>query len=152
VTKVARSHDVTTTEIRLDGGGWPFGPIAPTTVWTDEDRRVIDLHRLVRIDGDEATFEGYDLAGRLPQQGGPYRIFSWWDPNQYRAATDLDAQWHHRAYNKPGDHTHCLLTWATIDHGTTAYQVDDAGWITVATYRKYIRHDVLRLRRTIANP
>jgi hypothetical protein len=150
VTKVARSHDVTTTEVRLAAGEWPFDPIA--TVWTDDDRRVVDLHCLMRMDGDEATFESYDLTGELPQPGGPYRIFSWWDPNQFRAATDRTVRWHRRTYNKPGDHTHCLLTWEAIDHGTTAYQVDDAGWITVDAYEKYIRDDMLRLRRAIANP
>jgi hypothetical protein len=61
-------------------------------------------------------------------------------------------RWHRRTYNKPGDHTHCLPTWKTIDRGTTAYQVDDAGWITVDAYEKYIRDDILRLRRAIANP
>lgn len=84
--------------------------------------------------------------------GGPYRIFSWWDPNQFRAATDRNVRWHSRAYDKPGDHTHCLLTWKAIYHGTMAYQVNDAGWITVDAYEKHIRDDVLRLRRAITNP
>jgi hypothetical protein len=70
-------------------------PIAPATVWTDDDRGVVDLHRLVRMAGEEATFESYDLTHETPQPGGPYRMFSWC--------------------------THCLLTWKTIDHGTTAY-------------------------------
>lgn len=155
MTRVARSRDVTTTEVRLKAGEWPFDPIAPATVWTDDDRRVVDLHRLLQVDGEEATFESYDLTGELPRPGGPYRIFSWWDPNQFRAATDRNVRWHSRTYDKPGDHTHCLLTWKAIDHGTTAYQVDDAGWIkvddagwiTVDAYEKYIRDDILRLRR-----
>jgi hypothetical protein len=89
VTKVARSHDVMTTEVRLEAGEWPFDPIAPATVWTDDDRRVVDLHRLVRMDGDEATFESYDLTGETPQPGGPYRIVSWWDPpNSGRRRTE----------------------------------------------------------------
>ena len=116
-------------------------------MWTDEDQPVVELHKLLRLDGDAAMFEGYDLASSAPEPGGPYRVFSWWNPDQFRAATDPDVEWRKGTYDK-GDHTHCLLTWDAIDHGETAYQAGpDAGWITIDAYEKYIRDDVLRLRR-----
>jgi len=57
-------------------------------------------------------------------------------------------EWRKGTYDR-GDHTHCLLTWDTIDHGETGYEALPGGvWITVNSYEKYIRDDGLRLRRS----
>jgi hypothetical protein len=146
IMAASRSGDVTTTELRLDSGEWPFEPVAPADLSNGEDQPVVELHKLVRLDGNTAVFESYDSPGVPPQPGGPYRMFSWWDPNQFRAATDTGVRWQRRTYDEPGGHTHCLLTFDVIDHGATAYQVDDQGWITVDARKKYICDDLLRLR------
>jgi hypothetical protein len=64
-----------------------------------------------------------------------------------RTATDPLVEWRKGIYDR-GDHTHCLLTFDAIDDGETAYQAGpNVGWITVEAYEKYVRDDVLRLRR-----
>jgi hypothetical protein len=149
ITASSRAADVTTTDLRLDGGDWPYDPIAPATLWTDDDEAVVELHKLLRLDGDAATFESYDLSGDPPQSGGPFRMFSWWDKNQYRAARYDDCEWRMSTFDKAGDHTHCILTFDTIERGDPGYEaVPGGGWITIDSYEKYIRDDVLRLRRT----
>lgn len=146
IRRASRSGDVTTTELRLEDGQWPFDPIAPATLWTDEDRVVVELHKLVSLDGDTATFETYDLQGAPPEVGGPYRMYSWWNRAEYEAASD-PTLWRRATWDKPGDHTHCLLTFEEINDGDEGYVVDPGGaWITTDAYEKYVRDDVLRLR------
>jgi hypothetical protein len=149
ITKADRSGEVTTTELRLESAEWPFDPVAPPTLWTDDNEPVVELHKLQTLEEDLATFESYNLDGGPPQPGGPYRMYSWWDPGQYDAATDPDLEWGRGVFERSGnwDHTHCLLTWATISDGEPGYEaLPGGGWITVESYEKYIRDDVLRLR------
>jgi hypothetical protein len=103
ITASSRAADVTTTDLRLGGGEWPYDPVAPATLWTDGDQAVLELHKLLRLNGDAATFESYDLDGDPPQSGGPFRRFSWWDKNQFGAATDDDVEWRRSTFDKPGD-------------------------------------------------
>jgi hypothetical protein len=141
------SGQVTTTELRRQSGSWPLDPVAPASVWTDDNQLVVELHKLLHLDEDVAIFESYALTSRTPAIGGPYRMFSWWSPDQFRAATDPLVEWRKGVYDR-GDHTHCLLTWATIYDGEAAYQEgSNMEWITVDAFEKYIRDDVLRLRR-----
>ena len=146
ITAVARSGDTTRTDLRLDDGEWPFEPVAPAMLCTDDRQPVIQLHKLLRLDDNTAALESYELAGEPPRPGGQYLMFSWLNPKELSLVTDNDVQWHRRIFNK-GDHTHCLLTFDEIERGTTAYQADDQGWVTVDAWEEYIRDDVLRLRR-----
>lgn len=109
--------DVTTIDLRLDRGEWPYDPIAPATLWTDDDQSVLELHKLLRLDEDAASFASYDLDGDRSLAPGQYRMFSGWDKGQYQVATDRDVEWRRGTFDKPGDHTHCILTWETIEHG-----------------------------------
>jgi hypothetical protein len=148
ITSAERSGDVTTTELRLDSGEWPFDPLAPATLWAARDEPVTEVHKLLRLNGADAVFESYDLEGEVPQPGGPYRMYSWFTPDQYKALTDTEAEWHRATYDKPSDHTHCILTWEGIDDGDDGYVVEPGGgWVSVDAYEKYIRDDLLRLRR-----
>jgi hypothetical protein len=79
ITLASGAGDVTTTELRLVSGGWPFDPVAPATLSTDDDQPVAELHKLVKLDEHAAAFESYNLEGDAPDPGGPYRVFSWWD-------------------------------------------------------------------------
>jgi hypothetical protein len=149
ITGATRSGYVTTTELRLDSGEWPFEPVAPATLWAARDEPVTHLHKLLRLDGADATFESYGPQGEVPQPGGPYRMYSWFTPDQYEALTDTNVEWHRGVYEKPGDHTHCILTWEAIDDGDDGYRVEPGGgWISVDAYEKYIRDDILRVRRS----
>jgi hypothetical protein len=146
IVKASTAGDVTTTELHREEGKWPSEPVAPATMWTDEtepSRKVIELHRLVRLDGEMAVFESYGAA-RAPSPGGPYSLYSWFRPEQLRAIQDESLRCERRRYDGPPDES-CLLTWADINPGDDAY-VSDAGWITVDAYERFIRDDLLRVR------
>jgi hypothetical protein len=146
ITAASRTDDVTTVALALERGPWPSEPVAPASVWNDQGDRVVELHKLIRLERASAVFESYDLES-VPQPGGPYRMFSWWTPEQYEAATDTSIEWRRATYDTPDDHEHCVLTWATIATGDTGYQASSGScWITVDAYEKYIRDDLLRLR------
>jgi hypothetical protein len=145
---VGSSHegDVTITELRLIEGDWPSDPLAPATVWRGdaEGEPLIELHRLLDLDGGSARFESYALEEALPAPGGPHSFFAWWTPQQLEAAVDPALEWRSVQFYE-SDPAHCCLTWKEIQPGEPAY-VSDAGWITVRAYERYIRDDVLRLR------
>jgi hypothetical protein len=148
ITAASRAGDVTTVRLALESDRWPFEPVAPTTLWTDDNQRVVELHKLIRLEDDAAVFETYALAHEPPQPGGPYRMIGWWTPEQYEAATNATIEQRRATFDKPGDHEHCLLTWATIQSGDSGYHASPGGgWITVDAFEKYIRDDALRLRR-----
>jgi hypothetical protein len=140
------ANGVTTTEVRLVEGSWPTEPVAPATIWADEtepSRKVIELHRLVRLDGEMAVFESYGVV-RAPSPGGPHSLLAWFTPDQLRVLRDESLRWERRRYDGP-DHDHCLLTWTTINPGDDAYR-SDAGWISVDAFEELIRDDVARIR------
>jgi hypothetical protein len=146
IVRASREGDVTTTELWLQEGAWPSAPLAPATVWSgDVDRLLlIELHRLVDLEGASARFESYELETALPPIGGPHSFFAWWTPEQLAAAIDPSLEWQPVQYYE-SDHGHCRLTWKEIEPGDPVY-VSDAGWITVEAYERYIRDDVLRVR------
>ena len=115
-------------------------------MWRDDPQwvRVIDLHRLVTLDGAVATFESYGLAVPLPNPGGPYSFISWWTPAQLEVAVDGSLDWQLQEYRE-SDHDHCRLTWTKILPCEAAYRSED-GWVTPDAYERFIRDDVLRLR------
>jgi hypothetical protein len=118
IVKASSASGVTTTELRLEEGSWPLGPLAPATVWNEEitpSTLVIELHRLVRLADDTAIFESYGVKRVLP--GGPYSLYAWFTRDQLHVLQDLDLRWQRRDYDRHGD-DHCLLTWATINQAT----------------------------------
>jgi hypothetical protein len=139
----------TATEPGLDGGGWPFDPVAPATLWTDDNEPLVELHKLRTLGEDLGIFESYNL------DGGPHRPVAriactpggtWGNTTRQRTRTSNGEG---APFERSGnwDHTHCLLTWATSNDGEPGYEaVPGGGLITVESYEKYIRDDVLRLR------
>jgi hypothetical protein len=145
ILTASRAGEVTTTAIRLEDGEWPSPPVAPASVWADDEKTlVIELHRLTDLADNVAIFESYAVDDPVPAPGGPYALYGWWTPDQLKAAQDASLTWHQRHYDC-ADHDHCLLTWATINAGDAAYQ-SDVGWISVEAYERFIREDALRLR------
>lgn len=146
IVRASRAGDVTTTEVRLEEGKWPSTPVAPASVREDEEPNVVtELHRLVDLTDDVATFETYGIDGKPLEPGGSYSLYAWWAPHQLKAAEDQSLVWTLETFDRAGDHDHCLLTWATIGPGDVAYHSDD-GWISVDAYDRFIRDDALRLR------
>jgi hypothetical protein len=149
ITGSRPSGSVTTTELRLAYGRWE-DPGAPATLWTDDDQRVIELHKPVRIDGNTAVFESYDLRYDPPPPGGLYHLIQWWTPEQYETATSTDIGWSLVTWAQPTptwDHEHCALTWASIEPGDPVYVSDDGDkYLVPDAYEKYVRDDVLRPR------
>jgi hypothetical protein len=150
ILQCSRVDDVVTTELCLKEGSWPAAPLAPATVWGGEDdrERVIDLHRLVSLREDAATFESYGIGEVQVSSGDEVRhaFYSWWTPEQLEVARDRGLAWRRRAYDG-ADHDHCLLTWQKIQPRDVAY-VSEAGWLSVEAYEQFIRDDRLRLRRS----
>jgi hypothetical protein len=147
IVSASREGDVTTTELRLVEGDWPSDPLAPATVWRGDAEGValIELHRLLHLAGASAGFESYGLEAAVPAPGGPHSFFAWWTPQQLEAAVDPSLEWQAVQFYE-SDPAHCCLTWKQIEPGEPAY-VSDAGWISVEAHARYIRDDVLRLRR-----
>jgi len=147
IIKASSVGEAVTTELRLEEGEWPSEPLAPATVWADEaepSSKVIELHRLVRIDGEIAVYESYG-APRAPSPGGTYSLFSWFRPEQLRAIQDESLRWERRRYDGPILDEDCLLTWTPINPGDDAY-ISEAGRITVDAYEQFICDDLLRIR------
>jgi hypothetical protein len=148
IISTSRTEEVLATELELEEGAWPSLPMAPATIWggVDGKERVFDLHRLVELDGDTASFEsfGVEVPSLLP--AGPYDLISWWRPDQFEAVSDTNLVWSRRPYDGPDDDETCLLTWKSILPGDEAY-VSDAGWVSVEAWEQYIRDDELRLRQ-----
>jgi hypothetical protein len=142
----SREGDVTMTELRLQEGDWPPAPVAPATVWKGDAEGVplIEVHRLVDLDGLSARFESFAIETALPAPGGPHSFFSWWTPEQLEAACDRSLEWRAVQYYE-SDHGRCYLTWKEFQPGDPVF-MSDAGWITIDAYERYIRDDVLRLR------
>jgi hypothetical protein len=146
IVSSSREGDVTATELRLHEGAWPPAPLAPATLWSGEAEGVplIELHRLVELDGVSARFESFAIETAPPAPAGPHSFFSWWTPEQFAAAVDLSLEWRAVQFYE-SDHARCYLTWNEIEPGDPVY-ASDVGWITVEAYERYIRDDALRLR------
>jgi hypothetical protein len=141
------SGGVVSTTLELIEGEWPSEPLAPATLWTATVDPILELHKLVRREGKTATFETYGVT-EAPKSGGPYRLFSWWRPEQYELAADGRIEWRLATVPTDADDLDCALTWARLRPGETAYVapcLDE--WISVDAYQRYIREDLLRMQR-----
>ncbi len=108
---VAASAAEDTLQVTLRIHPVPFDPVAPASLYAGEnyDVRVLDLHRVIRREGDEITFESFDLAAVLPAAGDTYLFSAWWVPWQLEVARVPVTKWHRQAFQPedaisyPGD-------------------------------------------------
>ncbi len=111
---------------------------------------VVEVIAVCRLD-DVATIRVRVERGDLPSNPiAPAGLYARDDPNDERAQlhklVTRGEVWHRQRFDE-GDHDHCLLTWETIRSGDEAYRSDRGEWISSAAYERFVRDDVLRIRR-----
>jgi hypothetical protein len=105
ITAASRTGEITTVALDLESDHWPGAPVAPATLWTDDNKRVIDLHKAISVDDNSAVVESYDLREDPPQHGGPFSMIGWWMPEHYEAATDASTEWRRATFERSGTGT-----------------------------------------------
>ena len=149
IVDIARQGDLTRTVLevdRVEGGSlWPsnlFDRAEPS-------RNVLELHKLLQRQGEILTYESYDLDSPLPAKGGQYIFRSMWTPDVLDIVLNTELAWKRELYPDNGSHDHCPLTWKTICSYTGEREGYRSGsiWISVDAYERYIRNDILRVRR-----
>ena len=149
VVEASRDGDVTTTRLRLVAGGLPSEPLVPAGLYAEDrdDERLFELHTLSRWEpGGTLVFESYGEPAESVRPGARAVFRSRWTRESWWAVTDRNLDWTPLPYDGP-DQGHCLLTWETISRGEVAYRSSRGDWVTVAAFERYIRDDVLRIRR-----
>lgn len=157
VVDVSTKEDVTVVQIEVQGEARPLiPPIAPAALYAEDDpaREVYQLHRLLHEEGDRLTFETYrDTSAEAPEVGHRYVFRSWWLEDALELVEDTSLEWTLERYPDNGDHDFCPLTYGDIcgkpDCAACQHEGYRSGnrWITVDAYQRFIRDDVLRLRR-----
>ncbi len=124
-------------------------PIAPAGLyWEDEPaREALPLHKHVAADLDEGTLtfqtHGFDAREQL---GDWYVLRSWWTPDQLVLAGDTRVAWSRERVPEGSDEVPCALSWEILVAGDEGYRAGNT-WLTVETYERIIRDDLLRIRR-----
>lgn len=147
------ASDVRTTTVRLHGE-LPPEPIAPAGLYHQLPwLSVLDLHRLVRIEASELTFETYGPTDAADP--GEYVLQSWWIPDALALVADPSRTWIEAQY--PVDDVtgpypdagpdFCLLTYESLQPGEIAYTDGRGAWISRQGYETYVAKDLLRIRR-----
>jgi len=93
------SSRVVRVTVRLSGRLVP--PLSPASLFnpdSDSDSATIELHRLIELDGDVATFESFGMREPLPNVGERLIFQSWWTPDQLELARDADRMWTERRF------------------------------------------------------
>jgi len=131
-------------------------PFSPASLFFEQDpsEAVINLARLVQLDGVAATFE----ADERPRQAlpvGAILIFRpWWSLDQLAIAHGSDRPWRliqfqpqdalwrgndgqTKVIPRGWDHEHCCLCWATI-HAQEMVYFDGSEWLCPACFERYL--------------
>ena len=146
VVEAVRAGDTTTTRVRLVRGETPLDPVAPAALYDDDAvTEVLALHRLLGRGTDGLVFESYEVTASLPSAGSRFILRSWWTPSALDAVTAPDGTWREAQF-EGDDHTHCIVTWATIWGGERAYRSEAGEWMSVRAFERFVRDDLLRLR------
>jgi len=151
--QVSPSVSRITVELECD----PWRPLAPASLCRDDDPAItlVQLHRLVALDGRRAVFE--TSPSGMPEIGiGSVVIFrSWWSADQVEVARAIHRPWQ-RTHFSPSDsaryspdgssetipdgwdHEHCRLCWETFDEDTPYGYVEGADWLCGKCYDDFI--------------
>jgi len=99
VVSSSASSGVVRVTVRLSGKLIP--PLSPASLFdpdSDFDSATIELHRLIALETDLATFESFGIRARLPNVGEILIFQSWWTPDQLELARDADRTWTERRF------------------------------------------------------
>jgi len=97
VISLNASGNVVRVTVRLSGKLVP--PLSPASLFDpDSDSATIELHRLIEIKADIATFESFGIRAPLPNVGEKLIFQSWWTPDQLELARDADRVWTERRF------------------------------------------------------
>ena len=114
------SSGVVRVTVRLSGKVVP--PLSPASLFnpdSDSDSATIELHRLIAIEADLATFESFGIPAPLPNVGERLVFQSWWTPDQLELARDADRTWTEKLFEAGpalvvhGEDEHSVLARAT---------------------------------------
>lgn len=149
--KVDQGNSIITIAFDLQVDLTKLDPICPATLYRDEDARssLLDLHRLLSIQGQSATCISFDSSTEVVV-GETYFHQGWWSTSAYRLVTDRTRLWTLAKYPDDSDHDHCPLTWKKIStkNGEAFGYCSGDDWISVEAFEKYIRDDLLGVRQT----
>ncbi len=78
----------------------PSPPIAPASIKIPAPGGDVEFefHKLVRVEGNEITFETYGPYNTLPTVGNTYAIGFWWAPYQLELAQDVTREWNKQLF------------------------------------------------------
>lgn len=132
-------------------------PLSPATLWRDDDPHIklIELHRLITLDGQYATFETVVESSPDVASGDVVQFISWWTKEQLAVAQDIKRVWQRTRFEPldaiatyadgtvkdvPGgwDHEHCYLNFEKIDESEPYGYTDGNLWLCEECYQKYI--------------
>ena len=155
ITGFVRSGEVLQVALQLEAV--PHRPVAPASLCRDDDpsATLIELHRLVALNGLAATFEARCTAEPELSKGQRVVFRRWWSPDQLRLAKETSAPWRKASFVSrdalahgedgttetiPGgwDHEHCRLCWSSIDSASPDAYVLENDWLCDACHRTYI--------------
>ena len=93
VTDVMKNGDVVITTLEVTQV--PSDPLSPAGLYLDkpDDHEAIQLHKLIKADGNALTYETYRHQGLLPKPGNIYIYRVWWTPDQLEAVKDTSRSW-----------------------------------------------------------
>jgi len=151
VISVRQEGDVATVALKICRQ--LHAPIAPAGLYDQLNpaREIFQLHKLIEESKRKIIFETYNSDKLLPAVGEKFIFRSWWILDALEAVQDTKVKWVRKPYPDNGGHDHCMLTWADIstDAENREGYHSKYGWITVEAYDKFIKQDVLRLRKAL---
>ncbi len=130
----------------------PSTPLAPASLISLQDRPtgILDLHRLVKQDGNVVTFATYDSGATPLHPNSAYIFRCWWAPDQLALAQDNTRAWTKQTFEprrlknvRPDfiDHEHCSLCWQRISTAEGDQHegfTDGKNWLCETCHLSYI--------------
>jgi hypothetical protein len=121
-------------------------PIAPASlVRSDPWESVLELHKLLNLRGQIATFTTSD-GRELPTTVEPrLHLQSWWTSEVFELVVDTNRDWRRTSFNDSNMHDYCPLCYRGLEEPEPVW-IDDGEPICPECHSKYIVDDYLGVR------